>query len=548
MRTDAYWAGRLETLNESQLNKGEKYIQSMNTQYEKAMSSIQRDIDSFYGRFAINNGVDMATARQMLKAGELKEFKWTVEDYIKRGKENAIDQRWMKELENASIRVRMSRLEALQIQMQQHVEVLAASRQAGAQGLLGGIYKDNYHRSIFELQKGAGIGSSFAKLDSIQLDKLLSTPWAPDGTNFSGRIWADRKKLISELKTALTQNLIRGDSKDQVISEFSKRMGVSRSAAARIIMTESAYISGQSRLDAYKELGVTEYKYMATLDLRTSSICKSMDGKIIPITEAQAGVNYPPLHAHCRSTTIPHFEDNVQERAARGDDGKTYGVPGDITYQEWEKKHLPSEKNGMHGIDELVTSQSIQQPLNNDIIKSSSFRKFSTAEETQAWIDQVTPAWIGQLTIQEAEAIRRYTGNDYLDINKNLRAGGGMKVYDNVAKDISSALSKFNLLENIVVYRGLERNIFNMPVEQMPGLIIEEAAFVSTTLLSDRAFSGTVRLELRVPAKSTGAAVVPLSEFEGEYEFLLDKKTKYQIVEASEMAGILIIIAEVLPK
>jgi SPP1 gp7 family putative phage head morphogenesis protein len=344
MKSEAYWSKRLEELNEAMLSRGERYIQSMQAEYDKAMASIQRDIDVFYKRFSDNNGiVDMASARQVLKAGELKEFKWTVEDYIEKGRENAVDQRWMKELENASIRVRVSRLEALQTQMRQQVEVLAAKRQTGTQELLGGIYKDNYHHSIFELQKGAGFGSSFAKLDKEQVDKLLSRPWAPDGTNFSERIWKDRDKLLHELQTTITQGLIRGDPSEKLISDLAERMGVSRSAAARVVLTESAYFAGQSRLDAYHELGVEQYKFLATLDNRTSVVCRGMDGKVFPLNEAQAGVNYPPLHVYCRSTTIPHYDDNINERAARDDKGNTYMVPGDMTYAEWEKKHVEPE-------------------------------------------------------------------------------------------------------------------------------------------------------------------------------------------------------------
>ncbi|CAI6087185.1 minor capsid protein [Cohnella sp. JJ-181] len=343
MKPDAYWTARMEALNEALLGRGEAYIRTMNVEYGRAMASIQRDVDTFYQRFAVNNSVDLASARQILKAGELREFKWTVEDYIKAGRENAIDQRWMKELENASIRVRVSRLEALQLQMRQHVEMLAARRQAGTAGVLGGIYKDGYYRTVFELQQGTGIGSSFAKLDSRQIDKLLVTPWAPDGSNFSARIWGDRTKLVTELQTTLTQGLIRGDSSDAMIDQIQARMGVSRSAAASLILTESAYFAGQSRAEGYRELGVESYKFTATLDRRTSAICREMDGKVFLVADMQPGVNYPPLHVRCRSTTIPDYEDNVKQRGARGDDGKTYDVPGDMTYKEWAAANVPPD-------------------------------------------------------------------------------------------------------------------------------------------------------------------------------------------------------------
>ncbi|KAE8560240.1 minor capsid protein [Paenibacillus polymyxa] len=346
MRSEEYWSGRMDALNEAQLGKGDAYVKKMELEYAKANAAIQKDIDAFHQRFAKNNEIGLAEARQVLKAGELKEFKWTVEDYIKAGRENAVDQRWMKELENASIRVRMTRLEALQMQMRQHVEVLTGKRQAGAKELMGDIYKDGYYHSVFELHKGTGLGATFSKLDKRQIEAVLSKPWAADGSNFSARIWKDRDKLVHELQTVLTQGMIRGDTPDKMINALSDRMGVSRSAAARIIQTESAYFAGQSRMDAYKELGVEQYKFTATLDKRTSNICRHMDGEVFAVSEAEVGVNYPPLHAYCRSTTIPHYEDNVQERVARDEDGKNQAVPGDMTYSEWEKEYVkPSAPN-----------------------------------------------------------------------------------------------------------------------------------------------------------------------------------------------------------
>lgn len=345
MKSEEYWTRRFELLSESMLNRGEEYEATTRREYAKAQAAIRKEVNAFYQRFAKNNGgMSLADARQMLRKGELAEFKWSVEDYIKAGRENAIDQRWMKELENASIRVRVSRLEALQLQMRQHIEVLFGKQQASASRLLRGIYKDGYYNSVFELQKGIGLGSSFAKLDKTQIEKLLSTPWAPDGSNFSARIWRDRTKLVGELQTTLTQGLIRGTSADQLIGEFALRMNVSISDAKRIILTESAYFANQASLDGFKALGVENFRYVATLDSRTSFKCREMDGKVFKLEEAQPGVNVPPLHAHCRSVTIPHFEDNVQERAGEGPNGEEKMFPGDMNYKEWAEQNVPPDK------------------------------------------------------------------------------------------------------------------------------------------------------------------------------------------------------------
>ncbi|GJM72989.1 hypothetical protein HMSSN036_52050 [Paenibacillus macerans] len=256
MRSEEYWAKRMETLNEAELKRGEEYAKVQNVEYDKSLARIKKETEAWYARLAKNNGISMAEARKLLTANELKEFHWSVEDYIKAGRENAVDQRWMKELENASAKAHITRLEELQTKIRQEVELLAARRVKGTSDVLGEVYKSGYYKGIYEVQRGIGEGIPFARLDGKQIDKVLSKPWAPDGRNFSARIWADRDKLLSELQAVLTQDLIRGEAADKVITDFANRMGVSKRAAERLILTESAYFSGQSRLDGYRSQGI----------------------------------------------------------------------------------------------------------------------------------------------------------------------------------------------------------------------------------------------------------------------------------------------------
>lgn len=434
MKTAAYWSGRMEQLNESLLNKSVPFSKAMQKEYRKAQIAIQTDVNNFYQRFADNNGlVSLAEAKKVLRAGELKEFKWSVEEYIQRGKENAIDQRWMKELENASIRVRVTRLESIQLQMRQHVEELAAKRLTGTTELLGGVYKDGYYRSIFELEKGIGIGASFAKIDKRQLEAILSAPWAPDGSNFSSRIWADRVRLNGELKNIFTQGLISGKTSKQMIKQLQDRLGVSYRAAERLILTESAYFAGQSRLAGYKELGVEQYRYTATLDKRTSPTCRDLDGEVFAITDAQPGVNYPPMHVYCRSTTIPHYDDNIKERAARDDDGKTYKVPEDMNYPEWEKKYAPEASQPVTA--ETPAKQGPETPLPTIVMAGGPDKsvpipaKSVYAPEPEKWYDETEktappvihlskmdlpklqpdiPRKLGNIDLSKPEVVREY--------------------------------------------------------------------------------------------------------------------------------------------
>lgn len=68
----------------------------------------------------------------------------------------------------------------------------------------------------------------------------------------------------------------------------------------------------------FRKLGVNEYEFSTTLDSKTSEPCRKRDGKRYNVSDAVAGVNYPPMHPRCRSTTISYREDKEgRTRAAR---------------------------------------------------------------------------------------------------------------------------------------------------------------------------------------------------------------------------------------
>ncbi|WP_107586757.1 minor capsid protein, partial [Clostridioides difficile] len=257
------------------------------------------------------------------------------------GKENAINQKWMKELENASARVHITRLEALKLQIQQQVEVLYGNELDGIDKLMRDIYISGYYHTAFNVQQGVNVGWSLMSLDTNRINKIISKPWATDGLNFSERIWGKhRLALVNALHTKLTQSIIRGENPKNLVNDFAKRFNVSKSQAKNLMMTESAFFASASRKDCFNDLDVEKYEIIATLDLRTSNICRELDGKIFDMKDYQVGITAPPFHCRCRTTTAPWFEDEEGYRAARGEDGKTYYVPSSMKYNEWYEKYV----------------------------------------------------------------------------------------------------------------------------------------------------------------------------------------------------------------
>lgn len=363
MKNDAYWANRMRILEDALLDTGYEYVQNLERQYDKAIRDIETDIAHWYQRFAKNNEISLNDARKLLNSQELKEFKWTVEEYIKYGKENAVNGAWIKQLENASARVHISRLEAIKLQLQQQAEVLAEKQTEAVKGVTEGVYRSSYYHTAFELQKGVGVGWTLHAIDENVIEKVLSRPWTLDKQTFSDRIWANKQALVNTVNTQITQMVMRGAAPDNTIKAIADRFKVSKSQAGRLVMTESAAFTNEARKDCFKDLDVEKYIIVETLDGKTCGLCAQLDGKVYPMSEYAVGVTAPPFHPWCRGTTAPYFDDmdDIAERWARDPEtGKTYTVPGNMTYKQWAAKQKglaksvkPLEKSTKSGIMSL---------------------------------------------------------------------------------------------------------------------------------------------------------------------------------------------------
>ena len=352
-KSGEYWRRRFETLEEARHQNAARMRDDIVRQHNLAQREIESKIRDWYGRFAENNQTSLADARKLLNSKELAEFKWDVNEYIKRGQENAVDGRWMKELENASARFHISRLEELKLKTQNTLETLYAKAVGDIRGFLGRTYSEGYYRTAFEVQKGLGEGKSLAGLDEKRIQAALSKPWAADKATFSDRIWRQKDKLVDALHTQLTQDLILGRPPDASIKAVAAQFGTSRANAGRLVMTESAFIASAAEKDAYKDLDVERYEIIGTLDGETCRLCGAMDKQVFKMSEYEPGITAHPFHPSCRCDTAPYFDDGLAgssraagaERAARSEGGEYYTVPTDMKYGEWKEKYVADDNS-----------------------------------------------------------------------------------------------------------------------------------------------------------------------------------------------------------
>lgn len=437
MNNAEYWKLRFEQLEQAQNQKGVKAYADIERQYKEAQKQLEGQIARWYQRFATNNGISLAEARQYLKGADLKEFKWDVQEYIKYGQDNALNSGWMKELENASAKYHISKLEALKVQTQHSLEVMYAKQFGTMHGALSDSFESGYYHTAYELQHGFNVGWDIAGLDQAQIEKVLAKPWAADGYNFSERIWGNKNKLISEVHNELSRNIMLGADPQKAIDSLAKKMNTSKNNAGRLVMTEEAYFSSAAQKDCFESLGVEQYEIVATLDSHTSDICRSLDGKHFPMKDYQPGVTAPPFHVYCRSTTVPYFDEqfDIGERAARDEEtGKTYYIPDDMNYQEWKETFVDGgDKSGFDVLDDGSALHYTHheepeppKPKKEYLTKKKLQAKIADAdvqlEDLEAQFKGVSGGWTFDEVLKDFGSLEDFTDGDDLVKLKDLHS------------------------------------------------------------------------------------------------------------------------------
>lgn len=351
----AYWQQRFEQLEAEQMDKAGKSIGGLKKAYVYALRKLQDEVAAWYARYAQENDMTLSEARKLLDNRELKAFKLTLAQYTEIAQRKNLSNAYIKLLDRASIRARLDRSQVLYIKMVQQVELLAKQQHIGLNDLLFDVYKDSYYKTAYETQCMRGRFSNFAELPKNTAIKVISRPWADDGKDFSDRIWENKTKLINTLQSEVMRTLIAAEGATTLSARIAARFHVSFENARRLAETETAYVQEAARMDTWTKLDVERYQLVATLDSRTSSICRRMDGKIFDRKDAKAGITMPPFHCYCRTTTVPYIEgitDNDNTRAARDPKtGKTTQVSGDLTYGKWYNKYVKlTDTDGVIGM------------------------------------------------------------------------------------------------------------------------------------------------------------------------------------------------------
>lgn len=340
--TEKYWKKRQEELEKKWDKKSREEIErELRAYYEQSLAHIEKDISALYQRFATDNGMDMAAAQQLLTGKEYRVWRMDIAEYVKEINATG-NQELLRELNTLAMRSRITRLDALRAGTLKEMALLSQKTEKAMKEFLKSGYEDFYYHGLYEIGKKRGLEGAVSLVDGEKLERILRVPWS--GKNYSKRIWTNGAKLAKTIQQNIIAAAHRGVSVQEMTRVVRQKMGVGTKEAVRLVRTELNYVQNQAALHSVKDAGMKYYRFIATLDKRTSTICQSHDGDVFPVEEAQPGKNLPPLHPHCRSVISGCLRDEYKPqsgtRIARDENGKNVFVPANMKYDDWRAVYV----------------------------------------------------------------------------------------------------------------------------------------------------------------------------------------------------------------
>lgn len=344
-----YWEMREARNMYKDMQLAEDCAKELSVIYSKAAIYTAKQIEGIFNRFASKHHLTRDEAINLLSEADSRDFKKLLEVY--KNKTGAQKREALAELEAPAYKNRMKRLDDINKSINKLINAIASKERDAIDKTMRQVYESSYHHAVYEAARMSGLDLQTGPIDEGALETILKKKWS--GQNYSERVWNNTQKVADALKEELMIGALTGKTEKEMTDSINEQFLSGRNKARRLVRTESSYIHNEAHFQAYKDYGIEEYRFVATLDLRTSQICRERDGSVYMVNDKKIGVNAPPMHPWCRSTTIMNLDDETMhnlERFARDPvTGERMKVPADETYKEWYQRMV--EKHGAEAIN-----------------------------------------------------------------------------------------------------------------------------------------------------------------------------------------------------
>lgn len=307
MLDSKYWEDRYRAEEKDRELADKRVAYQLHGVYQQHINNIQKEIDSFWQRYADKEGITKLEAKQRADSLDMVNVEFKARQLVERA--NLLRQRGQKvtskdftKAENDlmrlyNLKMKTSRLEVLQANIKLHQYDLALSEfEIIDKHLTESVRRENlFSAGVLNMTIGS-FEASKVSADSIVYANFY-------GSNWSTNIWTRQNELRGIVKKGVADTVLRGKDTNVLINNLRKEFDVSYGYARRLAVTESARVYSEAQKANYEANGVEEYEIMT--ELKACPICQPFNGKVFKVSELVPALNAPPFHPNCRCTTVP---------------------------------------------------------------------------------------------------------------------------------------------------------------------------------------------------------------------------------------------------
>lgn len=327
--SEEYWADRERENLEKNLKTEAEYFKEIEDIYRYTMAQIQKEIDSFYAKYASKEGISIAEAKKRVSKLDMEEFSRKAKKYVE---EKNFSKQANDEMRLYNLTMKVNRLELLKAQI--GLELVA-----GFDELQQFFDEKLTERTMEEFQRQAGI-LGYTILDNAKMAEAIVNASFKNAT-FSERIWTHQDLLRAELEKLLKTGLIQGRNPRELARQLRKVFDTSIFNSERLLRTELARVQTEAQKQSYIRNGFDQYTYITCGDGKVCSECKPRNGKHYDVENMMPGENAPPMHPLCRCSTAAYIDDKSYEDWLSG--YKDHG----LSFNDWKSRRNQNKRPEM---------------------------------------------------------------------------------------------------------------------------------------------------------------------------------------------------------
>lgn len=441
-----YWEQREKEWITSRIKKDQSYLDKMAERYQVLIGDIEKQVNSFYSKYALDNGLSMSEAIRKVDKFDVKAFEREAKRLVESKDFSANANKQLK-IYNTTMKI--NRLEYLKAQVGLELVKVTNKEQKELDEYLNTAYLD-------EVKRQSGILSKHKSQEVAKKARVVASA-SFQGATWSDRLWINQTVLKTKLDALISRAMIQGTNPTQLVSMLRKNVAQevknATSVIERLVITETARVQDEATMRSFRANGFKFCKWIA--EPTACKYCKEMAERS---TEYGVGV-YPvmdapmiPKHPRCRCSKAAYWVD--KENLAPGIFEKWFG-----------KKEKNEPKEVFHDypsdIDTIVkrfVSDKNVQALGEKRAKEYAYRLSKAPEQYQKLFAMYKDK------VEIADDIAKIKDNNYYDpVNKkiHLRESSFLdfphqKGYDLVYHEMAHGIAD---VSNVLSGNGLGRNV-----------------------------------------------------------------------------------------